>query len=843
MVIIRLYDFLRCHPVIRWASLVGVTLVMLASILSLSYKEDIQDFLPLSEADRGRMAVYQDISGMDRLFVIFENPQPPLGGVEQTTQAIECFVEAVEESDTAGWCRGMQATFDSESLSETMDFIYENIPLFLEEEDYKRMDSLLASPGFIDGKLEDDLNALTLPLGSIVSQSIGRDPLGLFSAPLEELRQSQSQFRFEICDGCLFTPDMSRAIVMLSSPFGSSETRKNARLVSLLEDAIGRMQADFPEVKAHVTGGPQIAVGNARQIMHDSILSVSLAAVLVMALLLYAFRRIRDIALIALTVLWGWLFALAGMTLTHDSVSMIVVGMSSVIIGIAVNYPLHLAGHVRHQTDMRQALREITKPLLVGNVTTIAAFLALVPLRSACLRDLGLFAAFLLIGTMLFVLVWLPQMVEGQESREAHIPLQTLRASVAYAPQSLRCQRAIAPRGGFRSLPLGGDGGGPWRGPLVWLIAVPTLVLGYFSFSVEFDPDVSHINYMTEEQRADMETLSNSPLGRAEEHVSLYLLSSAASFDDALILSETRQGIIDSLKADGLVVGHRGAGRFLPSRGEQARRIARWNEWLARHLRLCDDLDAAAAKHGFSDNAFTDFKDIIEAEYAALPFDAFLPLTSGVLTGCTSSAIEGQSTVAEVITVRKEDAERVKATLPNAFDIASMHASVAETLSDDFNYIGWVCSSVVFLFLWLSFRDFGLAVISFIPMAVSWIWILGIMALLGIKFNIVNIILASFIFGQGDDYTIFMTEGCVSEHVRKQPVLASYKRSIILSALIMFAGIGSLIFAKHPALHSLAEVTIIGMSSVVLMAYLLPPLLYKYIKKTPSNSPVRGRIK
>ncbi len=42
----------------------------------------------------------------------------------------------------------------------------------------------------------------------------------------------------------------------------------------------------------------------------------------------------------------------------------------------------------------------------------------------------------------------------------------------------------------------------------------------------------------------------------------------------------------------------------------------------------------------------------------------------------------------------------------------------------------------------------------------------------------------------------------------------------------MFIGIGVLIFAKHPALYSLAQVTIVGMFSVVLMAYLFPPFLF-----------------
>jgi predicted RND superfamily exporter protein len=47
----------------------------------------------------------------------------------------------------------------------------------------------------------------------------------------------------------------------------------------------------------------------------------------------------------------------------------------------------------------------------------------------------------------------------------------------------------------------------------------------------------------------------------------------------------------------------------------------------------------------------------------------------------------------------------------------------------------------------------------------------------------------------------------------------------------MFIGIGTLIVAKHPALHSLAEITIVGMSSVVFMSWLVPPLLFRLIYK------------
>ena len=761
------------------------------------------------------MAVYQDISGMNRLFVIFTAPCPlppapcSLPPAEQTTEAIRSFVQIVEESDTGGWCRDMQWTFDIDNLSETMDFIYQNIPLFLSADDYRRMDSLLAVPGFMDEKLADDLNTLMLPSAGILSRNISSDPLGLFLSPLEELQQSQHLLRFEMYDGYVFTPDMSRAIVMLSSPFGSSETDMNARLVSLLDEAIGKMQALHPGVEAHVAGGPQIAVGNAHQIVRDSILAVTLAAVLILLLLLYAFRSLRDILLIALSVGWGWLFALAGMALVHDSVSMIVIGISSVIIGIAVNYPLHLIAHTGHQPDVRQALREITKPLLVGNITTVGAFLALVPLKSIALRDLGLFASLLLVGTILFVLLWLPLMVKVKRQKDEKVKeVEGLLSRLA----SVQIERK------------------KW---VVALVAVLTLFFGYHSLSVEFDTDLANINYMTDEQKADMSYFGKLLGGDSSaDEVKLYLLSSAPNFDEALKSSESHQAVIDSLTNAGRIVHHSGVGRFLPSSQKQAERIGLWNDWVQRHPNLLSDLDAAAQRQGFAAEAFTDFKDIIGSRYTTHSFDYFLPLTSGVLAGNVSQAgTQGDSTIVDVLTVGREDAAQVRKHLPDAFDIASLHSSVADALSADFNYIGWVCSAIVFLFLWLSFRRIELAVISFIPMAVSWIWILGIMALLGIKFNIVNIILATFIFGQGDDYTIFMTEGCISEYKHGHPVLVPYKRSIILSALIMFIGIGTLITSRHPALHSLAEVTIIGMSSVVLMAYMIPPLLFRWMMK------------
>ena len=61
--------------------------------------------------------------------------------------------------------------------------------------------------------------------------------------------------------------------------------------------------------------------------------------------------------------------------------------------------------------------------------------------------------------------------------------------------------------------------------------------------------------------------------------------------------------------------------------------------------------------------------------------------------------------------------QEVKAKLADkdcfSFDITSMNSAIANHLSNDFNYIGFACGLIVFLFLWLSFGNLELALLSF----------------------------------------------------------------------------------------------------------------------------------
>ncbi|MDE5628669.1 MAG: MMPL family transporter [Muribaculaceae bacterium] len=820
--ILSLYDFFKKHRALAWSACVVVSLALLLSIVTLHYKEDISDFLPLDEQNHTALAVYQDISGAGNIYAVIGTCDTVCPDPQLLADGVESFVQNIESSDSLHFVESIVKEIDLERILDIADNVYENIPYFLTESDYARIDSLLSQPQYIPQQVEADKQMLMFPSSNLVAVNIARDPLNLFSPVLDRLSSSSQSIQYESYDGYILSPDSRRAIVIITSSFGANESENNALLVNLLENAAKQVRANNTNLDIHIIGGPVIAVTNANRIKSDSILAVCIAGILILALLIYVFRNIRNILLIVVSVAWGWIFAMGIIGVFYSSVSIIVIGIASVILGIAVNYPLHLIDHLKDSSHPRSALKEIISPLVVGNVTTVGAFLCLVPLNAPALHDLGLFASLLLAGTIIFVLIWLPHVVKTRKPADKATPEPKLITRLANI--SLENSKIT-----------------------VAVILVLTAVFAFFSLRTEFDSDMRNINYMTAQQREDMEYFHNLIAGTSDTET-LYVVSYGDDQNSALAQNEIITPIIDSLVGQGKVTLHNHVSSFLTSASTQSQRLERWKNFILNHReKIKSALSQAAADNGFSPSAFKAFENILDNEYPQVEPEHFQPLYSTAFkSNISENSQSSKKYIVQALEVNPANIEQVKEQLRATpqfggmvFDVKSMNGAIADTLSNDFNYIGIVCGFIVFIFLWISLGSIELAIVSFLPMAISWIWILGIMGILGIKFNIVNIILATFIFGQGDDYTIFITEGLSYELAYRRKLLASYKNSIIVSALIMFIGIGTLIFAKHPALRSLGEVTIVGMLSVVLMAYLFPPLIFNFLVR--KNGHLRKR--
>ena len=501
--ILRLYDYMKAHRMLCVLSFVVVTLLLVVSVLRLSYKEDISDFLPVDSQHHNALKIYQDISGANKIFAVFQYRDTTKTDPEMIVTSVDAFVETIQRTDTAHRVANVMSQIDLEKLSAVTDFVYNNIPYFLTEKDYARMDSLLETTDYIHRQLQQDKQMLLFPAGGLLSDNIQRDPLNLFTPVVQKLQRADTSLKFELYDGHIFSPDMQKAFVIIGSPYGASETENNAKLISLLQTCSKKVMAHHRNLDIHIIGGPVIAVGNASQIKSDSILSVTIAVVFIMALLLFTLRNLRHIFLIALSIAWGWLFAMGGLALIHNSVSIIVIGISSVILGIAVNYPLHFIAHLTHTPQKKQALRELIMPLFVGNITTVGAFLALVPLQSVALKDLGLFSSFLLIGTIVFVLIYLPHL--SKVSKEVKHTFLDKISEVS-----------------LENNPI-----------VVTIVVVMTLVFGYYSFQTKFDANMANINYMTDEQKADMAYFQHTMMVNGE-YQKVYAVTADSTMNGAL---------------------------------------------------------------------------------------------------------------------------------------------------------------------------------------------------------------------------------------------------------------------------------------------------------------------
>jgi 1-acyl-sn-glycerol-3-phosphate acyltransferase len=808
IVILGLYSFFDKRPFLLRGLLIGIILLLLLLVLQINFVEDISKFLPEKDSNRRINYAYQHIGASNRIMVNVSLSNNKEIDKDKIVDAVDVFVERLSEKDSSSSIKDIFYLVDQEKISYLTSFIIQNLPYFIDDSDYKKIDSLIEKRN-IEKILIANKEVLISPMSSFMKDIIAQDPLFFSGSALSKLNQAQSTNSFELYNGYIFTKDEKEAMIAVSSKYPVSETSKNEELIKTLKEVANSVEEEFGnEIKIDFIGASVISISNANQIKKDSIISTSIALILILLLLLIFFRNLKALFVILFSLIFGGIFSLAFLVIFKDSVSIIAIGIGSIISGIAVNYPLHFLAHLQHSQNREETIKDIIFPLIIGNITTVGAFLSLIFISSDAMRDLGLFSSFLLIGTILFVLVFLPHFFKKtlfSGNKESHSKLIFGKL----ANLNLEKNKVI-----------------------VLIVILLTIPLFFLSKKTNFETDLNAINYMTKEQRIKLnklikETESTNP--------SLYCVAEGKEIDDALENYEKASMKIDSLMKDSTIIKQSGISIFLPSKKTQELKLDKWHSyWENRREGFLNDLRQLSVKNGYNENSFNQFEEIINKKYSVEDISYFEPIVSSFANNYISTEND-ISLVFTILETKKDNLNMVSNSIDKiddnvfAFNNKSVIEKMVDILSDDFNYVLYICSFIVFLVLTISYGRIELSLLAFAPLLISWIWILGIMNLFGISFNIVNIILASFIFGQGDDYTIFVTDGLMHEYKYRKKILASHKNSVLLSASIMFIGIGSLIIAKHPAMRSLAEVTIIGMICVVLMSYLIPPLIYRWL--------------
>jgi len=808
-VFVFIYDIFQRH---RWAFFLFMALLIafegwFGSRIRL--EEDINKVIPASEKNRELITVLRHSKFSDRLVVCISlDEQEEAADPRLLVSFAASLIDSLQNSEASGYISLIESNFAPGSGTDVYGTFYENLPFLLEPDDYRDIGDRIGD-SVIARAIADDYRALVSPGGFVMRDFILGDPLSLTSIALGKLEDLRVSENFDLYDGHIVSSDRRNLLFFIIPSNPGTETSENARLLDMLDRFAANVGQHYQQ-KASVVyfGSAAVSTGNAAQIKKDILATVSIAVVLLLLFIGFYFRRRVTFLLLFIPAVFGGAFSLALLYLIRGEVSAISLGLGSVMLGISVDYALHFLNHLRHTASVRTVIRDIAGPVMMSSLTTASAFLCLLVLRSEAMRDLGLFAAITIFSSAIFSLVILPQMFSEKHEQ---------------SPASSRLSRMFEKVASY-----------PWhkKKKLAWLIVLLFIIFLFTSRKVEFESNMDSMNYMSEELKQSEDFLDSISSYKLR---SVFVVSASSQLDSALAGNEGLIPLIDSLAEEGTIKRYQSVHPYYPSAVERTRRLERWRTFWAegRKDRVEQAIAEAAREYRFRDNTFDGFYELLEYPQGDRGLEGLAPLREVFLDEFIAET-DSLALVTTVLKVEEQDKPLVYSAFEGkpgviVFDRQSLTSSFMEGLRDNFDRLIILSLALVFVILTLSFGRIELGIITFIPLLISWVFTLGIMGLLDIRFNIFNVVISSFIFGLGIDYAIFCMRGLMQEYQYGEGNSDSYKTSILLSGITTIAGIGVLIFAKHPALQSIAISAIIGITSVIFITYTILPVLFRFL--------------
>lgn len=200
-----------------------------------------------------------------------------------------------------------------------------------------------------------------------------------------------------------------------------------ARAIERIEQAARDLGPDF---RAEVSGAPAIAVATRAYIRGEVVRITTIAALALAAIIMLALRSLRALLVCALPVGASVLVGTAAVILLFGQVHGITLAFAAILLGVTVDYPLHLLWHQRHAGAQRVP-PSVRRPMVIGALSTAIAFAAIGIGGFPGLQQLAVLSATGILAAAAITLWVLP-----------HLPLRPGRPSTATgyheAPLALR---------------------------------------------------------------------------------------------------------------------------------------------------------------------------------------------------------------------------------------------------------------------------------------------------------------------------------------------------------------------------------------------------------------------
>ena len=657
----------------------------------------------------------------------------------------------------------------------------------------------------VHGKLEEMYARLHSPEGSALKGLFRLDPLALRRMGLEKIQFMNIIPGMRLENNHFISTDNKNALIIADTPVKITDTRQARQLLSYFQKLVAAVVPG--DIDVSLISGHRYTLANTDTIKRDVFIILACSSVAMLAIFLLFLRT------------WGGLFvylvpvsvlciAAAGVSLIYETVSVVTIGFGAVLLGIAVDFALHVYFAVRHNSsNPAGAIGQVSRPVLFCGMTTLAAFSVLLFSSLPSQRQLAIFSMIGIAASMILSLITLPHLVRAKNEAIASTK------SAGEKTFKLASKWIV----------------GAWLALLV--------ICAWQGAKLSFDGDLRSINLVPQEIHTAENKLRQT-WGNFRGNAVIF--TEGLDLQSAL---ETNERLFDYLSPKipkGKMVS---LAPILPSLGTQRLNRSRWNElWSAKKELARRLLVQEGRVFGFSARAFE-------------PFFTRLAEPSPPITA-ENLRKSGLGEIVDALIISADDKVKVLTLVPDVPEVAALmdrrdktlaavrfvsqnrfSQIISRAIGEDFTKFIAKASVVVCLLLGLLFRNIKKVLLALVPVVSGLLFVFGVMGGLGIGFNLFNVVAAILIIGLGVDYGILVvckiSEG--SNHATEKAVL--------VSGLTTLAGFGALVMARHPALHSIGVTVLLGIGAAIPSALFVIPALYqkKYEQSKTGNSVIGSR--
>jgi predicted exporter len=647
------------------------------------------------------------------------------------------------------------------------------IPQLLSEE------GLLARAGSLRRRLAQ-------PDSILVARAAREDPLGLFDRILERIQR----FGRAAGEGEL-TPDARVAVVQLglrSSPFDSA---RQAGLLAFVESEFDRLSSsEEGGLVLEQSGVNRFALASERSIRGDVGFISVVSICVVSGLFLVVFRQPLHLLSALLAPLCGFAFALAVSVSGADPIHGITLGFGFVLIGVSIDYPIHLINQHSLSADRpsaRQAVGRIRSSLLLSGLTTTLAFASLAFSEFPGLGEMGRFAALGVPVAVAFTMWSLPEFLPRD-------------------PTATRAQRALS--GGFTAVVQWLS---PRRGLCFGGLFATAIVAAAGLSMLRWEDDPGSLLNMDPALQAESERV----LSRlASFDGGRFVVGTAEDAQAALRLNARIHERLEGAVARGELAGIGSLHSFLWPEDLQRRNLAAFRESPG----LGERIDRSFASAGFAPGAFRTFDASVAAPPAPLlPED----LAATPLARLLGSLVELEGRFAVLTYLRGVESpgpiEAALEGLPNVHyvDQKRIIAGVYQGYRRSTVRMLALGSAIVLAVLLVRYRFGSLALLASVPPALGATTTLGLFGLFDVPVNIASAVSLLVVLGMGVDYGIFAVDGA-----NRQGDEGATLSSLLVSCVTSVFVFGVLALSTQPVLRAVGLTTGVG----VLIALAVSPV-------------------